>query len=138
MLNKGDNLVPTMTAINVSGFLSQYTSASTKKTYLFALKRYFRLIEPDLKDEGLDEASTRYFLAEPDIRSDIIKFRDALLESPPKTRLLYLNVVVNFMNENGVTVPKHLVKNLNGKEKDALTEEYIPTGEDIARIIGAY
>ena len=40
-----------------------------------------------------------------------------------------------YFEDNEIIFPKTFVKNLLGKETDAITAEYIPTNQDIAKFI---
>lgn len=46
-----------------------------------------------------------------------------------------MKVVHVWLEENGITFPKRFFRNLNGKLRDPITEEHIPTNEELKRIV---
>lgn len=76
-----------------------------------------------------------YFTEDRDIRKDINLYKDSLKDSPPKSRLAKLSCVFRFFEDNGHTFSRNFIKNLKGKGKDAVSDEHIPTAEEIGRIV---
>ena len=121
--------------INVSQFLQQYESESTKKNYKTGLKTFFGVIYPKLKGEDLDLLSERYFTEGRDYRSDVLIFKESLKSKAPTTIGNRLNSIRVFLDENGINFPKRFFKNLNGKVTEAISEEKIPSNEELKRVI---
>ena len=122
-------------SINVSQFLRQYDSESTKKSYKTGLKFFFREIYPELKGEDLDVLSERYLAEDRNHREDVMDFKDSLKDKAPKTISNRLNSIRVFLDENGVSFPKRFFKNLNGKVNEAISVEKVPSNEELRRII---
>ena len=99
-------------SINVSQFLRQYESESTKKNYKTGLKTFFGVIYPKLKGEDLDLLSERYFKEGRDYRSDMLIFKESLKSKAPTTIGNRLNSIRVFLDENGINFPKRFFKNL--------------------------
>ncbi|MFA9496145.1 MAG: hypothetical protein ACERKS_09525, partial [Candidatus Bathyarchaeota archaeon] len=96
-----------MTTVNE--YLAIYESKSTLKTYKAALKKYFALFDPDREPDKptkktLDELVELYFKQERDVKHDVQEFYILIRRSPSSSRL-YLNVVKNFLLENGIELP---------------------------------
>jgi hypothetical protein len=119
--------------MNMLTFLSQYTSDSTRELYAGSLKYYFRLHYPT-EQLSSQELSIRYLSEECDHKPDLIKFRDSLRHLAPKTRLVYLVVVIRWLEDNDIVLSPSFRRNIYGKETDAISEEYVPSNSDIARL----
>ena len=46
-----------------------------------------------------------------------------------------MNAVRTWSEGNGIEFPRRFFKNLNGKAQDAITEEHVPTNEELKRIV---
>ena len=142
-------------SINVSQFLRQYESKNTRKNYLTGLKIFFETIYPELKIESekkreelgvkvlptditvnlQDSYSSKYLSEDRDYREDILNFKESLKAKAPKTIGSRLNTIRVFLDENGINFPKRFFKNLNGKVNEAISEEKVPSNEELRRII---
>ena len=148
-------------SINVSQFLRQYESQSTRKNYLSGFRQFFELIYPELTQEFeqkqkeleeeagktiryipseivlefIDTYSSRYLAEDRDHREDVMDFKDSLKNYAPKTVGARLNSIRVFLDENGINFPKRFFKNLNGKVTEAISEERVPSNEELRRII---
>ena len=118
--------------MNVTQFLRQYDSNSTKKNYRVSLKQFFQVMYP--KGGDLDELSTRYINEDRDHRQDLLNFKESLKNKAPMTKAARFNVVRTFLDDNGIEFPKRFFKNLNGKATDAITYEDVPTNKKLKRI----
>ena len=121
-------------SINMSQFLRQYESQSTRKNYRTGLKKFFKVIYPE-SDEDLDILSEKYLSEERDHRDDILRFKESLEGYAPMTINTRLNAVRCFLDENGIEFPKRFFKNLNGKVKEAISAEKVPSNKELKRII---
>lgn len=124
-----------MDKLSVSDYLKPYLSKNTRKAYRNGIRKFFKIINPTLKNEDIDNYSLEYVSGEPNIRDDLVKFRDAIEQSPPKTLNLYLTCVAGYLTENGISVPSKLLSTLKGRGNEAISAEYIPTNEEIEHII---
>ena len=122
-------------SVNVSHFLRQYESKSTKQNYKTGLKTFFGVIYPESKGEDLDILSERYLAEDRDHRNDVMDFKDSLKDKAPRTISSRLNSIRCFLDENGIEFPKRFFKNLNGKVTEAISEEKIPSNEELKRVI---
>jgi len=148
-------------SVNVSQFLRQYESQSTRKNYLSGLRQFFESAYPELKHElkqkkneleeeagktisyipseivlkFLDIYSFRYLEEDRDHRNDVLNFKESLKSKAPMTIGSRLNSIRVFLDENGINFPKRFFKNLNGKVNEAISEEKVPSNEELRRII---
>jgi integrase len=126
--------------ITVSQYLQQYTRSSTKKSYLVDFRQFFTFIYPELRKRTrlalteLDNASVRYFTEQRDARNDIIMFRDSIQDKAPLTQQRQLATLTGYFKDNDIEFKKRFLKNLNGRKHDPLTNEKIPSHNDIRRI----
>jgi integrase len=118
--------------MNVSQFLRQYDSDSTRKNYRVSLKQFLTLMYP--KGGDLDELSERYLNEDRDYREDLLNFRESLKNKAPMTKAARFNTIRTFLDDNGIEFPKRFFKNLNGKATDTITYEDVPTNEKLKRI----
>jgi integrase len=102
--------------------------------YQIGLRLFFELIYPESK-EDLDILSEKYIAEDRDHRNDVLDFKDSLRDKAPKTISSRLNVVRCFLDENGIDFPKRFFKNLNGKVNQPISEERVPSNEELRRII---
>jgi integrase len=103
-------------------------------SYETGLQRFFKIIYPESK-ENLDILSERYLAENRDHREDILDFKDSLKGYAPKTIGSRLNAVRTFLEENEINFPKRFFKKINGKVSGTITEERIPSNEELRRII---
>jgi integrase len=122
-----------MTIVKVSEFLAQYEAKNTRLAYMSTIKKYLSLKYPNLSD--IDEIGVQYIQSNPDVRSDLIKFRESIQSNAPKTRLSALTAVLRFLEENEISLPKAFLKNLKGRETESISEKYVPTNADLARFV---
>jgi integrase len=123
-----------ITIMDLLIFLSQYSSKSTRDNYGRALETYFRLHYPNTQLTP-QELSIQYLRDKRDYKPDLIRYRDSLLPLAPKTRLSYLAAIIRFLEDNDMTLNPSFKRNIYGKETDAITEEYVPTNADLARLV---
>ena len=123
-----------MTLINCSEFLEQYQAKNTKVTYSSILRGFFRISYPEMKDSELDNMSIKYLESKPDVRADLVKYRNSLDKKAPMTRLIFLTCVLRFLEDNEISLPKPFVRNLKGKGNDAISEEFVPDNSDLAKM----
>ncbi|RLI34573.1 hypothetical protein DRO66_08585, partial [Candidatus Bathyarchaeota archaeon] len=71
--------------VNVSQFLEQYDSKTTRANYRVGLKQFFRLMYPDSRDD-LDNLSERYLREDRDFREDMLKLKASLEGKAPMTK----------------------------------------------------
>lgn len=121
--------------INITKFLRQYENQSTRNSYKTGLKLFFKSVYPALKGEDLDSLSERYLTEDRDHREDMMNFKDSLRDKAPKTVGSRLNAVKVFLDENCINFPKRFFKNMNGKVTEAITEEKVPSNEELRRIV---
>ena len=131
-----------LTKCTVSDFLEQYRNIKTRYQYKCHLKQYFSYIYPQLKntkstnsDSELDKYSLKYLKEKRDIRKDLVSFTNQIQKFAPKTRIHKLNAIFRYLEDNGIEVPRQLRRNLIGREKDAISEEYVPTPGDLKRVV---
>ena len=120
--------------VNVSKFLRQYDSENTRRNYKAGLKTFFEVTYPE-SNEDLDILSERYLTEDRDHREDILNFKDSLKGRAPKTIGSKINVIRIFLDENSIDFPKRFFKNLNGKVTEAISEEKIPTNQELRKTI---
>jgi len=120
--------------ITVSQFLRQYESQSTRLSYRTGLRLFFESVYPE-SSEDLDNLSLRYLSEKRDHREDVITFKESLKNKAPMTIGSRLNVVKVYLDENGISFPKRFFKNLNGRIHEAISEEKVPSNEELKRII---
>ena len=94
----------------------------------------------DIKDyeekiKRLNELSIQYFSLNRDVRKDIVAYKNFLRDKTPKTRISRLAPIFRFFEDNGQVFPCNFVRNINGREGDAVIDEHIPTAEEIGRIL---
>ncbi|MGD0803193.1 MAG: site-specific integrase [Candidatus Bathyarchaeia archaeon] len=120
---------------SISQHLGQFSSPRTKMTYLSGIGGFFRFINPDVKD--LDAYSISYLKShsQSQIESDIVKFRDSMLTRVAKTRTGYLKSTLGFFDANDVTFKRNWKNNIIGKDTTAVSEESIPTQQELERIL---
>ena len=58
-----------MTIIYISDFVRQYESKSTRQTYYYTLKKFFKQLYPDITDNDLDNMSIKYIESKPKART---------------------------------------------------------------------
>jgi integrase len=115
--------------------LSAYESQNTKRVYHGVLKGFLSFIYPDLTDENLDSFSLTYLDSSHDLRDDLLSFKESLVGQAPKTKVLKLSVVIQFLKLNGISLPEFLSKRVFAmKEKGAISDERIPTNDELRRI----
>jgi len=119
--------------VNVSKFLEQYDSKTTRANYRVGLKQFFRLMYPYSRDD-LDSLSERYLREDRDFREDMLKLKASLEGKAPMTKIARFNAIRVFLDENGTTLPKRLFRKLNGRVTEPITYEEIPTNEQLKRI----
>ncbi len=118
----------------MSNFLRQYESPSTKKSYRTGIKLFFKTVYPD-SSEDLDSLSEKYLREKRDHREDVITFKESLKGKAPMIIGSRLNSIRVFLDENEINFPKRFFKNLNGKVTEAISEEKIPSNEELKRIL---
>ena len=115
--------------------LSAYESQNTKRVYHGVLKGFLSFIYPDLTDENLDSFSLTYLDSSHDLRDDLLSFKESLVGQAPKTKVLKLSVVTQLLKLNGISLPEFLSKRVFAmKEKGAISDERIPTNDELRRI----
>ena len=62
-------------------------------------------------------------------------FKESLRDKAPKTIGSRLNAVKIFLGENSINFSKRFFKNMNGKVNQAITEERVPSNQELRRII---
>lgn len=158
---KLSELMSEQSKINVSQFLRQYEIESTRRSYETGLKIYFTTIYPELQQElenkkialekelgrklkhipteiaieCLDKYSEKYLTEERTHRDDMMNFKETLKNKAPKTRRSRLNAVKIYLEDNSITFSKRFFKNLNGKSREAVTDEHIPDNDELRRVI---
>jgi len=136
--------------ISVSEYL-RAKSKGTADTYLIYLNKYFQIIYPELalewtpirrkKDQQqpywdkLDELSLQYLDSNRNLRKDLLDYKEAIKDYAPKTRGVQLSSVIGFFEDNGIQIPSRLKKDLFGRNKSAVSEEYIPIADDIRKVL---
>ena len=120
--------------LNVTNFLRQYDNVGTKEAYNIALRQFFELIYKKSK-KTLDERAEQYFEEDRDYRNDMLLLKERLRVYAPTTILMKLAPNRLFFEENGVTIPKRFYRNLSGRITEAISEEKVPTNEELKRII---
>ncbi|MCW4037379.1 MAG: tyrosine-type recombinase/integrase [Candidatus Bathyarchaeota archaeon] len=121
--------------ISVSQMLSAYESQNTKRVYRGVLKGFLSFIYPDLTDENLDSLSLNYLDSPRDLRDDLLSYKESLAGQAPKTKTLKLSIVNQFLKLNGISLPEFLSKRVFAmKEKGAISDERIPTNNELRRI----
>ena len=127
---------------SIDEFLDQYYSRNTRTNYFAALKQFFMLIYPELRGlkgkalrSRLNELSVRYVQEDRDFRKDLILFRKYLSGKSPNTLNQRITMVKRFLEDNGIEFPRVFLRNLHGKGGEAISDERVPTAEEIRRIV---
>ncbi|MCJ7632576.1 site-specific integrase [Candidatus Bathyarchaeota archaeon] len=141
-----------MGRIGVNEFIRQFPSKSTKNNYRVSLIQFFCTIYPELKPLHptsrygsqdlwlkfyalIDEKSIQYLDEGRNFRNDYMTFKESLEGKPPKTIMNRMNPVNRFLQDNDIILPKRFVSNVNGKESEAISEEKIPSNDELRRIL---
>ena len=132
-----------LTRWSVSDFIRQYNSARTRTNYISHLKYYFGTIyQPKLLElygedliAQLDETSLAYLSEDRDFRIDLIDYNEQVKDYSPQTRAAKLSVVYRYFEDNGIDLPRSLKRNLIGRERDPISEEFIPSQADIKKVL---
>ncbi len=126
----------------ISQFLSQYQAKTTKAQYKGYLRSFFFAIYPELKnvskndqDRKLDELSLQYVSSPRDYRTDLLRFRDINNEDAPKTAMVRFAAITRYLQDNDITFSRNFTRLLIGKADEAITEEHVPTSEEISKIL---
>jgi integrase len=127
----------------VDDFLSQYSSDNTSSSYRTSLSQYFTLIYPELNkahknqfNKELNDYSIKYFTKKRDYRKDVVNYRNSIDKMAPKTVISKLASIFRFLEDNHIEFNDNFKKNLyKGKGNEAISSEYIPNNQDIAKII---
>ena len=83
----------------------------------------------------MNELSVRYVQEDRDFRKDLIRFRKYLSGKSPNTLNQRITMVKRFLEDNGIEFPRVFLGNLHGKGGEAISDERVPTAEEIRRIV---
>jgi integrase/ribosomal protein L37E len=121
--------------MQVSEFLNQYTSKSTRTGYRSGLRNYFNFIYED--DSDIEEKAERYLSSKPSLEDDIQKFLRSLKHLQPKTISLYLTAVKMFLIDNEIELPQRFWRKIGRRRqgKRARTLDKVPSNEELRKLI---
>jgi len=110
----------------------EFTKATTRKTYLTALRRFKEKL-------GIADLA-EYVKSEPDVAVDVREFLKALNGKPSKTVSTYVNAVKVFLRDHGVKVPEEEWRKLRKrgfmpKRVRAETQDRKPSNAELRRIL---
>ena len=111
---------------------------STRQQYILILKKFLKLIDKSLPEkptiQELGNASIRYLQTKPNLRKDLLDFRDHIEHLAPKTRAVMMIVLLNYLETNEIVLPKSLRNDLKIRGVEAISEEFIPTNHDLSQL----
>ena len=123
---------------NIEDFLSLYSSHKTKQVYYSIYKQYFTLHYPELTKldnkelpQRLNQTSLQYLNEQRDYRKYLLKFRKSIEHQAPKTKRTKLAALISYHEYNNIEFKKQFKQQLLGKNSEALSQEYIPSTDDI-------
>jgi integrase len=121
--------------VSINDFLRQFESQSTKNSYQSSFKQFFRLIYPEVDHNTLNEKSLQYLSENHDYQADIIRYRESLESKAPMTVVVRLSAIRTYLEENGIEFSKRFFKRVGGRRTEAISEEKVPTNEELRRIV---
>ena len=115
----------------IEGFLSWYSSKSTRKVYRSALNLFFSVINKNPES---------YFNEKQDYKTDVVRFAQIIADRPPKTYYVYLSAVKKFLQRNEIDLKASFWQDLKTvssykRSRRALTEDRIPTNKELRKIL---
>lgn len=116
----------------IETFVNRYKdrSKNTMNNYRYILNKYFKTIKKD-QDTYFNKPNEKQYM------KDIETYWTTINNQAPKTRGVKLFCIKSFMMRNGVELKTKFYKELleSEKEKGALTEDYVPTNNDLKTIL---
>jgi len=132
---------------SISEYLLSLTSKNTRQSYASNLYKFFRHIYPDqIKGRRLrgrkgeefaimvDQLSLEYVSKPRRFKEEINQYRDSISNYAPKSRIAILTSVFSFREYNNISFTSKYKKGIYGKEKEAISEEFVPNNADINKI----
>lgn len=118
----------------IEKFLSTYGSEVTKRNYRVMLKVYFHTF---YEDGELDDLCEKYFKDKRVYEDDVEEYFSTILPRSPKTVEVCLSMARTFLADNDIEFSASFWKKLRKRKKGhrALTQDKIPTAEELRRII---
>lgn len=116
----------------IENFVKRYEhrSMATVENYRYIVTKFFNIIKKD---------PNTYFNKpdETEIKKDITTYWGAICDQAPKSRDTKLFCIKSFMMWNEIELKTKFYKELreSEKEKGALTEDYVPTTDEIKRLL---
>ena len=127
----------------VKKFLSFYPE-STQRSYSSNLKLYLSSFYPQLKKikpsqpedmEILDQLSLEYISAQRDYEQDLLDYKQSISRYAPRTRASKLSSVISWFENNDIGISAKKKSLILGKNRDTISQEYVPKPEDIRKLL---
>jgi integrase/FtsZ-binding cell division protein ZapB len=134
----------TDTEWTVYEYLDILKSPATKRNYKISLNQFIAFLYPETeipKDSEeaskiIDKLSLEYLTQDRDYSKDAAAYYGSLAKYAPKTQILKFGTIKSWLEINSITINPGVLRSLKGKgNQDAISEEHIPTNEEVERIL---
>jgi integrase len=126
----------------INDFLATYKNRSeaTRRTYTYAIRRYFEFIYDDtfldkrrIVFDQLEARAEQYFEEQRDYGKDFLRYVDSILVQPPKTVSTYLAALRKFFTKSKHPLTESIweqVKDRRPKGRRARTRDRVPSNKE--------
>jgi len=116
----------------IEEFVNRKTSSyNSRKSYTSTLKKFFKSI--DVKDVD------SYFEQDRNYVNDLIKFSSTITKNSPKSQVVFLSAIKNFLERNDVEIKKSVWDDIKVKNKirraRPITQKRTPNNADLRKIL---